>query len=227
MSQCCSRTLAWSLLLLGLCVPGFAQVVPSDSLRNPEARPFRTHLLGVWIGGGTWNTTGVIGKMEEATLGMLAVQYQHPLGPDGQQTPFRVQYTATLFPWVHVSVPASAIPLAEPLDPPRPDPRTRFSARGIGGSPIGLQVNYRADPVVQPFLRTSVGIVYLSDALPDHRGKRLNFTIDLGIGVQSAVSDHTMLSIGYRYHHLSNGFRGRINPGVDTHLFHLGLSYGL
>jgi opacity protein-like surface antigen len=47
---------------------------------------------------------------------------------------------------------------------------------------------------------------------------------DVGAGVRVVLTPTLTLTAGYRYHHLSNGFRGQINPGVDANLFRLGVT---
>jgi hypothetical protein len=46
----------------------------------------------------------------------------------------------------------------------------------------------------------------------------------VGAGLRLVLTTRTTLTVGYRYHHLSNGFRGKINPGVDANLVYLGVS---
>jgi len=60
--------------------------------------------------------------------------------------------------------------------------------------------------------------------VPNALGRSLNFMFDLGAGVRVVLTPTLTLTAGYRYHHLSNGFRGQINPGVDANLFRLGVT---
>jgi opacity protein-like surface antigen len=62
------------------------------------------------------------------------------------------------------------------------------------------------------------------EPVPTDLGKQFNFTFDVGAGVQVVLTSNLLLTVGYRYHHLSNGFRGQINPGVDASLFHFGVA---
>jgi hypothetical protein len=52
----------------------------------------------------------------------------------------------------------------------------------------------------------------------------LNYTFDVRAGVRWVLGAHRVLTVGYRFHHLSNGFRGEINPGFDANIFYIGLS---
>lgn len=170
-----------------------------------------------------WTTTGIWGRTPEARLGLIALRVQHPLGVPARNAPLRVHYVATLTPTLLLSIPASAIPPRKRTETP-PDGLPDFRGTGVGIAPVGLQVNYRLHRAVQPYLRMTTGVAYFFSAVPDVRGKHLNFTLEIGAGVQSALTDRILLTLGYRYHHLSNGFRGDINPGVDSHLLHVGLA---
>ncbi len=51
-----------------------------------------------------------------------------------------------------------------------------------------------------------------------------NFTGDFGGGVQWKTGARRAWTIGYRYHHVSNGYRADTNPGFDSNLFYVGFS---
>lgn len=100
------------------------------------------------------------------------------------------------------------------------DENTRTSLLGFGISPLGFQVNFAADKRVQPFLNTSAGIMLLNKRFPDIRGKKMNFTFGAGAGIEIFLSESISLSAGIKYHHLSNGDRGEINPGIDSKMYY-------
>jgi opacity protein-like surface antigen len=70
-------------------------------------------------------------------------------------------------------------------------------------------------------------MLYFGAAVPDERGRRLNFAVGIGAGLQVLLLSGLSVTAGYRYHHLSNGFRGSINPGLDANLLFLGVDTGL
>lgn len=96
---------------------------------------------------------------------------------------------------------------------------------GFGISPLGLQLNFFTSGAVQPFINTSTGIMFMHKPFPDNRGKKLNFTFGAGGGLEIMLSHSVSLSIGIRYHHLSNGERGQINPGVDSNLYYTSITF--
>lgn len=100
----------------------------------------------------------------------------------------------------------------------------RTSLNGIGITPLGLQFNFKDQHPVQPFLRTSGGIMQMEKAFPNELGRQFNFTFELGTGVEFMIARETSLTLGYSFHHLSNAETAVFNPGVDSNLFYFGLT---
>jgi hypothetical protein len=100
----------------------------------------------------------------------------------------------------------------------------RAYSYGVGGSPIGAQVNFVHYRHVEPFLTSGGGFLYFN-----HRmfgtSQQFNFTAQLGGGVQLFTSSRrTAIDLGYKYHHISNANLGNQNPGLDSHMLFVGLS---
>ena len=193
------------------------------SVRPPLART--THRFSL-IGGGSVATGGFIGNVRRSEYRLVGIRYHmrlYPrLGEDAAErgrTP-TLTYTADVLPLVHVSVPEGVVP--ENVFSARAGYTSGVTTRGMGVSPVGLRINFRASAPVQPFIAGSAGILYFQDRVPDPRGQHTNFMVDFGGGVQCVLTPGFTLTLGYRYHHLSNGFRGEINPGIDAHLLYLG-----
>lgn len=229
-------SLAWALIigLLSLSAgPAGAHSVPSapsswddslDTSTSAPPLPASWNRVSVWVGGASLNGR-LIGTVPQSALGMLGVRYHRRLAPSPNarhSQGLTYTYTIDALPVVGLTIPDGTIP------------KTSFNGRttftegvttyGVGLSPIGLRLNYRTGARVEPYVAGSTGAVYFFQSLPDGRGKAMNFMVDAGVGLQIGLTSQTMLSVGYRYHHLSNGFRGDINPGIDSHLFHAGLT---
>ena len=119
--------------------------------------------------------------------------------------------------WVFDVVPAALVG----------DPHThnghRAYAYGVGGSPIGAQVNYVHFRRVEPFLTSGGGFLYFNHRM--FGATQFNFTAQLAGGVQLFTSSRrTAIDIGYKYHHISNANLGNQNPGLDSHILFIGLS---
>lgn len=114
------------------------------------------------------------------------------------------------------------IPVALVGDPHNSTGRRVYSY-GIGGSPAGAQVNFVHYRHVEPFLTSGGGFLYFNHRM--FGATQLNFTAQLGIGVQLFTSSHrTAVDLGYKYHHISNANLGNQNPGMDSHMFFIGVS---
>ena len=108
------------------------------------------------------------------------------------------------------------------------DPHThnghRAYANGVGGSPIGAQVNFVHFHRVEPFLTSGGGFLYFNHRMFGTT-QQFNFTAQLGGGVQLFTSSRrTAIDLGYRCHHISNANLGNQNPGLDSHMLFVGLS---
>jgi hypothetical protein len=150
---------------------------------------------GTWIGISTGSPT-LIGKTENASLSLLAVRYARAVlqGPD-----FSLHYTADLIPFARLD-----------------------DVNGRGSAPLGLELRFRPGKRVQPTAGFTGGFIYFDRDVPEG-GKQFNFSADLGFGLQTYLGKSVALQAGYRYHHLSNGFRSAVNPGFDSNLIFIGL----
>jgi len=116
---------------------------------------------------------------------------------------------------------AEVVPLSVVGDPQANG--QRVYAYGAGGSPIGAQINFLYSHRIQPFLASSGGFLYFNR--PMFGATQFNFTAQLGAGVQVFSSRHHSIDFGYKYHHISNANLGRINPGMDSHVVFVGVSF--
>jgi hypothetical protein len=191
------------------CLPGAA----GDTTR-PEPVKRGANEFGIWGGGSLFSST-VIGTTEDTRLGILGLRYSRTLV---DREPVAFKYTFDAIPVLVMSYPRFE------FFPGGVVRRTRNSAYGLGLTPIGFQLNFRARKRLQPFIGISGGFIYFPSPVPDARGKSFNFTADLGGGIQLINTRGRALTIGYKYHHLSNGYRGEINPGFDSNIFYFGYS---
>jgi Lipid A 3-O-deacylase (PagL) len=101
----------------------------------------------------------------------------------------------------------------------------RWSA-GEAFSPIGFQWNFWTRHKVQPFLVGHGGYMYSSQTIPVAQSGNFNFTFDLGAGVELYRTPTKSLRAEYRYHHISNDWTAQENPGIDSGLFQVSLTFG-
>lgn len=192
----------------------------ADSARRAAADArtlqLRPHLdgVGVWVGGSLQSST-LIAKMKGARFGLVGLQFGRILATEDH---IAARYTADLIPAAVLTYPSLPVPDGQSVAP------GASPIYGMGVAPAGLQFIYRIDHRVQPFFGGSGGLMYFPAPIPDGRGRKLNYTFDVSVGVRWVWGAHRVLTVGYRFHHLSNGFRGEINPGFDANIFYIGLS---
>jgi opacity protein-like surface antigen len=123
-----------------------------------------------------------------------------------------VRYVADVAPWAVVG------------DPRGPEGSLVY-AHGVGGSPVGLQVNFLHDRHVQPFITSGGGFLYFNRRMFGTK-QQFNFTAQFGGGVQLLnPSRRASLYLGYMYHHISNANMDRTNPGLGSHTLFVGVSF--
>ncbi len=57
-----------------------------------------------------------------------------------------------------------------------------------------------------------MGLGFSPKSFPNTNGLRINFLLEAGLGYKLTKN----ISLSVRYSHISNGFRGQTNPGVDN-----------
>lgn len=210
---------------------------PTDTSTAPQSATSRpaqvlsTNTLSVW-GGGSVTTVDLIGNIHRAQLGMIGLRYHRllvPRTPDPETDGPTLTYTIDVFPAFFLSIPRRTVPGPPASGVPSDGSevsvyRQGLDTYGFGASPAGLRITHRVKKRVQPFIAGSTGLVYFVHTVPNERGKHLNFMFAVSAGVQVVLTSSLILTAGYRYLHLSNGFRGRINPGIDANLLHLGVA---
>jgi hypothetical protein len=172
--------------------------------------------FGVW-GGGSWDSPTLIGSAEKARLGVLGLRYARVLARGDN---LALKYTLDAVPYAVLSY-REEVPEPTAGSAARPLRRT---ITGAGLSPVGFQLNFRRRERLQPFAQASGGFLYFGERVPLEGGAQFNFTADLGGGLQLKISARRAWTFGYRYQHISNGYRAITNPGFDANLFYVGYS---
>ena len=168
---------------------------------------------GAW-GGGSFSSPTLIGSTERVRLGLVAFRYARVLARGDN---LALKYTLDAVPLASMSFPSFEATAGGVRG-------VRKTITGAGLSPVGFQLNFRRRERVQPFAQASGGFLYFGEPVPDARGAQFNFTGDFGGGVQWKTGPRRAWTVGYRYHHVSNGYRADVNPGFDSNLFYVGFS---
>ncbi|NIT57914.1 MAG: outer membrane beta-barrel protein [Aliifodinibius sp.] len=208
------------IILFSVCSTGLSQttdnIQPQESDSNftdrlawVNKKNADIHEMNFIIGYSFASTKGFWGQIPKATLSIYTLRYNRKLVI--YENKHLLEYTAE-------ANLAANYTLSNTI---------RYQAgsySGFGIAPLGFQFNFNQYDIVQPFLKSSTGFMYFKKPFPDNRGVQFNFTLELGAGVEIMVLDNLSLSVGYKYHHLSNGQQGEINPGVDSNIFYTGVT---
>lgn len=173
--------------------------------------------FGIW-GGISFDATTLIGKTPDAKFGNIGLRYGRVLKTS----------KTVAFEWTIDVIPVAILSNNRFTVVPSGSgfivTQTRKSVYGWGAAPVGLKFNFRRDRRVQPFGQATGGFLYFNEQVPLAGAARFNFTYDFSGGVQIVNSDRRAFTIGYKYQHISNGYRATFNPGVDVQMIFAGFS---
>ena len=199
-----------SLLLLCL-LPALA-AAQDDSGRDDAPRT----TVSVWSGV-SFESPGWWGAVRGREFFILGLRYQHTVTRSSATS---LAYTLDLIPAAVVtktpSHTASSCCLGFFEDVV---PGTAF---GVGIAPLGLQLElFRENPVYLA-LGLAGGVLWFDRDVPRVQTRKMNFTAELSAGLRYPIADDWALTVGYKFHHLSNAGTGTFNPGLDANVFYLG-----
>ena len=212
------------LLLFGMVLMSAAEVSAQSPGSGSDDAPSQSEGIrkgdnefGVW-GGISFDSTTLIGKTPDARFGNIGLRYGRVLAA-----------TETVaFSWTIDAIPVAV--LSNPRFTVVPSgsgfvvTQSRKSVYAWGAAPIGLKFNFRRNRRVQPYGHATGGFLYFNEEVPLPGAARFNFTYDFAGGVQIVNSDRKAWTIGYKYQHISNGYRATLNPGVDVQMIFVGFS---
>jgi hypothetical protein len=95
-----------------------------------------------------------------------------------------------------------------------------------GLHPAGFKMSLFPHRKLQPVMTGSAGFVVSTRDIPVDASESFNFTFELGVGLEYYLRPKHSLRFDYRIHHLSNAYRGILNPGIDSNLFQISYSFG-
>ena len=96
-----------------------------------------------------------------------------------------------------------------------------------GFSPLGYRLSVGPRRRIQPFVTTLGGFVVAPRDIPVFNSASFNFSLEVGAGVEIFQTHSRSCRLEYRYHHLSNGGSGNVNPGIDSGVVKVSYSFGL
>jgi hypothetical protein len=175
-----------------------------------------TNQLGFWAGYSP-NSPRNIGVTPDTKLFLFEAQYSRVLF---RTSDVAWKYVGEMVPAAVISLPAQQVYTTNGLVS-----QPAKTVYGAGFNPLGAQWNFRSSKKVQPFVNAHGGLLYFAEQVPIVQSSQFNFTFSFGAGVEILSRNNKSLTLGYKYHHISNDETGHFNPGVDSNLFYVGYSW--
>jgi hypothetical protein len=218
--------LAKAILFLLVFIPSLSVAAQTgDSSTSSNSSPQSTsegiqkgwNEFGIW-GGISFHSPTLIGKTPNARFGNIGLRYGRVLAAS----------KTVAFEWTIDVIPLAVLSnnrfTAVPSGSGFVITQSRKSVYAWGIAPIGLKFNFRRNRKVQPFGQATGGFLYFNEDVPVVGAARFNFTYDFSGGIQIVNSNRRAFTIGYKYEHISNGYRATFNPGVDVQMIVVGFS---
>jgi len=100
----------------------------------------------------------------------------------------------------------------------------RETAYGAGLTPLGLQLDFANGSKVHPFIHVNGGFLVFNKSMPIEDAGSFAFVGEAGGGIRIFTSERRAVSIGVRFHHISNGDTSGSNRGLNQFVIYAGFS---
>ena len=100
----------------------------------------------------------------------------------------------------------------------------RDTAYGAGIAPIGFQLDFANGSKIHPFAHVNAGFLGFTKEVPIEDSGKFAFTLEGGGGVRIFTSARRAVTLGLRFHHISNGNLSGANRGLNQFVFYAGFS---
>ena len=100
----------------------------------------------------------------------------------------------------------------------------RETAYGGGVTPLGLQLDFANGSKVHPFAHVNGGLLWFDKSVPIEDAGKLALVGEAGGGIRIFTSEKRAVSLGVRFHHISNGDRSGSNRGLNQFVIYAGFS---
>ena len=100
----------------------------------------------------------------------------------------------------------------------------RETAYGGGVTPLGLQLDFANGSKVHPFAHVNGGLLWFNKSVPIEDAGKLALVGEAGGGIRIFTSEKRAVSLGVRFHHISNGDRAGSNRGLNQFVIYAGFS---
>ena len=101
---------------------------------------------------------------------------------------------------------------------------TRETAYGAGVTPLGLQLDFANGSKIHPFVHVNGGLLVFNKSVPIEDAGHFAFVGEAGGGVRIFTSERRAITLGVRFHHISNGDTSGSNRGLNQFVIYGGFS---
>ena len=176
--------------------------------------------LGFWAGGSFKATTAFAGltdaEASDRKFFVAAFRYGRTLYANDSVA---LQYTLDAIP--------IAVATGNIVSSTTVGPITTFrreTAYGAGVTPLGLQLDFANGSRVHPFIHVNGGLLFFNDSVPLPDAGSLALVGETGGGIRIFTSNRRAVTLGVRFHHISNGDRSGSNRGLNQFVIYGGFS---
>lgn len=176
--------------------------------------------FGFWAGGSFAATTAFGGltnvEASDRKLFLAAFRYGRTLAANHSMA---LQYTLDAIPLAVATGNIAEITTVGPVTLLR-----RETAYGGGLTPLGLQLDFANGSKVHPFVHVNGGGLIFNQSVPLPDAGRFAFVGEAGTGLRIFTSERKAVTLGFKFHHISNGDRSGSNRGLNQFVFYGGFS---
>ncbi len=176
--------------------------------------------FGIW-GGGAFQATTIFGGLrddEAADRGFViaAFRYGRTLAANDS---LALQYTFDAIPLALATGNITSVTTVGTVTTFR-----RETAYGAGLTPLGLQLDFANGSRVHPFLHVNGGGLIFNQSVPLPDAGKFALVGEAGAGVRIFTAERRAVTLGLRFHHISNGDRVGANRGLNQFIVYAGFS---
>jgi hypothetical protein len=203
----------------------FVFFVAAPTLAQNSDNPFQLkrgdNEFGFW-GGVSPKATTIFGGLhddeaDDRKFFIAALRYGRTLAASDS---LALQYTLDVVP---LAVATGTI-VSRTTSPAGVDTFRRETAYGAGFTPLGLQLDFANGSKVHPYAHVNGGFLYFNKSVPIEDAGRFAWVGEAGGGLRIFTSERRAVSVGVRFHHISNGDRQGSNRGLNQFVIYAGFS---
>ncbi len=197
-----------------------AVAAPPQDTNAPYTLKQGDNEFGFWAGG-SFAATTAFGGLTDAEAAdrkffLAAFRYGRTFVANDSMA---LQYTLDVIPIAVATGNVSSSTTVGPITTFQRD-----TSYGAGVTPLGLQLDFANGSRVHPFVHVNGGLLFFNESVPLPDSGSLALVGEAGGGVRIFTSERRAVTLGVRFHHISNGDRSGSNRGLNQFVIYGGFS---